>query len=143
MRKISAFAYHFWMPDMKPLRGNNGNQHLHPASPEYRDQVKRKPHAYHAFIPAGIVCQGSLQYLAVASPQIVWNCFGSCLRTVRSGISPSELFVPTPLGQHLPESLLNSARTAKLDPMSDRRRCRKVRVPTLTFTETVPCRTQR
>jgi hypothetical protein len=110
VRQIGAFAYHFWMADMKPLRRNNGNQHLHRASPKYRDQVKRKLHAYHVFIQAGIVCQGLLQYLAVASSQIVWNCFGSWLRTVRPGIPPSELVVATALRQRLTEFLLNSTR---------------------------------
>jgi hypothetical protein len=110
VRQIGAFAYHFWMADMKPLRRNNGNQHLHRASPKYRDQVKRKLHAYHVFIQAGIVCQGLLQYLAVASSQIVWNYFGSWLRTVRPGIPPSELVVATALRQRLTEFLLNSTR---------------------------------
>jgi DDE superfamily endonuclease len=110
VRQIGAFAYHFWMADMKPLRRNNGNQHLHRASPQYRDQVKRKLHAYHVFIQAGIVCQGLLQCLAVASSQIVWNCFGSWLRTVRPGIPPSELVVATALRQRLTEFLLNSTR---------------------------------
>jgi hypothetical protein len=76
----------------------------------YRDQVKRKLHAYHVFIQAGIVCQGLLQYLAVASSQIVWNCFRSWLRTVRPGIPPSELVVATALRQRLTEFLLNSTR---------------------------------
>ena len=64
VRQIGTFAYHFWMQDMKPLRHNNGNQYLHRKSPDYRDQVRRKMHAYHAFIQAGVVCQGLLQYLA-------------------------------------------------------------------------------
>jgi hypothetical protein len=61
------------------------------------------------FIQVGIVCQGLLQYLAVASPQIVWNCFGSYLRTTRPGIPPSELVVATALRQRLTEFLLNTA----------------------------------
>ena len=40
---------------------------------EYRNDVKRKLHAYHVFIQAGIICQGLLQYLAVAYPQLVWT----------------------------------------------------------------------
>jgi hypothetical protein len=47
MRLIGAFAYHFWMLDMSPLRYRNGNQHLHRKSADYRDHVKRKMHAYH------------------------------------------------------------------------------------------------
>ena len=68
VRQIGAFTYHFWMSDMKPLRRNNGNQHLHRASLKYRNDVKRKLHAYHVFIQAGLVCQGLLQYLSVAFP---------------------------------------------------------------------------
>ena len=93
------------------MRRNNGNQHLHRASPKYRDDVKRKLHAYHVFIQAGIVCHGLLHYLAVAYPQRVWNAFGSWLRTVRPGIPPSELVVATALRQRLPEFLFNTDQT--------------------------------
>jgi hypothetical protein len=109
VRLIGSFAYHFWMSDMKPTRRHKGNQHLHRASLEYRNAVKRKLHAYHVFIQAGIVCQGLLQYLAVAFPQLVWNCFGSWLRTIRPGIPPSELVVANALRQSLPEFLWNTA----------------------------------
>lgn len=78
---------------MKPLRRNN---------------VMRKLHACQVFGQAGIICQGLLQYLAVASPQLVWNSFGSWLRTIRPGIPPSELVVATALRQSLPEFLLNT-----------------------------------
>ena len=40
--------------------------------------------------------------------QLVWNSFGSWLRTVRPGIPPSELVVATALRQRLPEFLLNA-----------------------------------
>src|SRR6516165_564577 len=40
VRQVGTFSYHFWMSDMKPLRHNNGNQHLHRASQKYRDHVK-------------------------------------------------------------------------------------------------------
>ncbi len=93
---------------MKPLRRRSGNQHLHRELPEYRNAVKRKLHAYHVFIQAGVVCQGLLQYLAVAFPQLVWNSFGSWLRTIRPGIPPSELVVANALRQSLPEFLLNA-----------------------------------
>ena len=97
---------------MKPLRRNSGNQHLHRASLDYRNDVKRKLHAYHVFIQAGVVCQGLLQYLAVAFTQLVWNSFGSWLRTIRPGIPPSELVVATALRQSLPEFLLNAAQSS-------------------------------
>jgi hypothetical protein len=105
---IGSFAYHFWMQDMKPLRRRNGNQYLHRKSLQYRIAIQRKLHAYHVFIQAGVVCQGLLQYLAVAFPKLVWNSFGSWLRTIRPGIPPSELVVANALRQSLPEFLLNA-----------------------------------
>jgi len=78
VRQIGTFAYHFWMKDMIPLRYHNGNQYLHRKSAHYRARVKRKMRAYHAFIQAGVVAQGLLQYLAVVAPKLVWNSFGSC-----------------------------------------------------------------
>ena len=45
VRQIGSFTYHFWMSNMKPLRRNSGNQHLHRTSLEYRNDVKRKLHA--------------------------------------------------------------------------------------------------
>ena len=83
VRQIGSFAYHFWMKDMTPLRHHNGNQYLHRKSADYRDRVKRKMRAYHAFIQAGVVAQGLLQYLALVAPKLVWNSFGSWLRTIR------------------------------------------------------------
>ena len=105
-RQIGSFAYHFWMRDMTPLRYRNGNQHLHRKSADYRSHVNRKIHAYHAFIQAGIVAQGLLQYLAVVAPQCVWSSFGSWLRTIRPGIPPSEFVVANALRQTLPDFLL-------------------------------------
>src|SRR5277367_1815646 len=109
VRLIGSFSYHFWMSDMKPTRRRSGNQHPHRASLEYRDAVRRKLHAYHVFIQAAVVCQGLLQYLAVAFPQRVWDAFGSWLRTIRPGIPPSELVVANALRQSMPEFLLNAA----------------------------------
>jgi hypothetical protein len=108
VRQVGAFAYHFWMFDMKPRRRNDGNQHVHRASPKYREDVKRKLHAYHVFIQAGLICQGLLQYLSVSYPRLVWASFGSWLRTVRPGIPPSELVVATALRQRLCEFLLDT-----------------------------------
>ena len=76
-RLIGSFAYHFWMKDMIPLLYHNGNQYLHRKSADYRSHVKRKIHAYHVFIQAGVIAQGLLQYLAVVSPKLVWlACLG-------------------------------------------------------------------
>ena len=109
VRLIGSFAYHFWMSTMKPLRHWNGNQYLHRESLNYRKSIKRKIHAYHVFIHTGVIAQGLLQYLAVAFPQVVWNSFGSWLRTIRPGIPPSELVVADALRRSLPEFLLTTA----------------------------------
>jgi len=114
VRQIGSFAYHFWMKDMIPLRYRNGNQYLHRKSADYRARVKRKMRAYHTFIQAGVVAQGLLQYLAVVAPQLVWDSFGSWLRTIRPGIPPSELVVAKALRQTLPHFLLASAKSNSL-----------------------------
>jgi len=108
---IGTFTYHFWMRDMKRIRRRSGDQYFHRESLDYRKAVKQKIHAYHVFIQAGVVCQGLLQYLAVAFPSLVWNSFGSWLRTIRSGIPPSEFVVANALRQGLPDFLLNNAQT--------------------------------
>jgi hypothetical protein len=109
VRTIGSFAYHFWMQDMTPLRRRNGNQYLHRESLKYREAIKRKIHAYHVFMQAGVVAQGLLQYLAVAFPTLVWSTFGSWLRTIRHGIPPSEFVVASALRHSLPDFLLSSA----------------------------------
>jgi hypothetical protein len=111
VHRIGTFAYHFWMQDMKPLGRKNRDQYLHRESLEYRNAIKRKTHAYHVFIQAGIICQGLLQYLAVVFPSLVWSSFASWLRTIRPGIPPSELVVANALRQCLPEFLVNSTKT--------------------------------
>jgi hypothetical protein len=113
-RLIGSFAYHFWMKDMVPLLYRNGNQYLHRKSADYRDHIKRKINAYHVFIQAGVVAQGLLQYLAVASQKLVWDSFGSWLRTIRPGIPPSEFVVANALRQTLPEFLMSYAESDSL-----------------------------
>ena len=113
-RQIGSFAYHFWMKDMIPLLYRNGNQYLHRKSADYRSHVKRKLHAYHVFIQAGVIAQGLLQYLAVAFPKLVWDSFGSWLRTIRPGIPPSEFVVANALRQTLPEFLMSYSESDSL-----------------------------
>lgn len=116
VRTLGVYAYHFWMRDMKPLRRRNRDQYLHRESQRYRDNVKRKIATYHRFVHAGIVAQGILQYLACAFPALVWNCFGSWIRTIRPGIPPSELVCAAALANTLAHFLTarsNSAILAK------------------------------
>ena len=94
---------------MVAQRYGDGNQYLHRKPREYRDAVKRKLHAYHTFIQAGVIAQGLLQYLSVTNPKMVWNSFGSWLRTIRPGVAPSEFVVAQALRQSLPDFLLRFA----------------------------------
>lgn len=71
VRLLGSFAYHFWMQDMKPLPRGSGNQYLHHESLQHRQAVKRKIHAYHVLMQAGVVAQGLLQYLAVVFPELI------------------------------------------------------------------------
>ena len=102
IRLIGSFAYHFWMRGMEPLRYRNGNQYLHRRSDKYRAQVKRKIGAYHVFIQAGVVAQGLLQYLAVIAPKLVWNSFGSWLRTIRPAFRPPRWSLPRRCARRFP-----------------------------------------
>ncbi len=106
VRTLGTYAYHFWMQDMKPLRRQNRNQYLHRESQRYRDNIQRKLDAYHRFVHAGIVAQGILHYLASAYPGLLWNSFGSWLRTIRPGIPPSELVCAAALRNTLPHFLM-------------------------------------
>ena len=129
VRQIGSFAYHFWMMDMIPLRYRNGNQYLHRKSADYRSRVKRKIRAYHAFIQAGVVAQGLLQYLAVVAPKLVWESFGSWLRTIRPGIPPSEFVVANALRQTLPEFLVGPSKNDSLTKfIVDRQDIEKMRI---------------
>jgi DDE superfamily endonuclease len=129
IRVIGSFAYHFWMKEMVPLRYRNGNQYLHRQSSKYRAHVKRKVHAYHVFIQAGVVAQGLLQYLAVVAPKLVWGSFGSWLRTIRPGIPPSEFVVANALRRTLPEFLLDSSKACSLAKfIADRQDTDKMRI---------------
>ena len=109
VRTIGAYAYHFWMMDMKALRRKNGSQYLHRESEQYRRSVRRKLHAYHIFVLAGIVAQGLLQYLSASFPKLVWNSFGSWMRTIRDGIPPSEMVVAEALKNSFPHFLLDNS----------------------------------
>ena len=128
-RLIGAFAYHFWMQDMTPLRYRNGNQHLHRKSADYRSHIKRKMHAYQVFIQAGVVAQGLLQYLSVVAPKLVWESFGSWLRTIRPGIPPSEFVVANALRQTLADFLFGSSKNGSLAKfISHRQDAKKMRI---------------
>jgi hypothetical protein len=114
LRVIGAYAYHFWMAAMTPLRRVSGNQYLHRESEPYRQAVRRKIAAYHRHMQLGLIAQGLLQILSAKHHKLVWRSFGSWLRTIRSGLAPSELVVATALRNTLPEFLATAAKTSIL-----------------------------
>jgi hypothetical protein len=111
---IGAYAYHFWMAAMTPLRRVSGNQYLHHKSDAYRNAVRRKIAAYHRHIQLGLIAQGLLQILSATKPTLVWQSFGSWIRTVRVGLAPSEQVVAIALRHTLPEFLASAAKPSIL-----------------------------
>jgi len=114
LRVVGAYAYHFWMAAMTPLRRVSGNQYLHHKSDAYRNAVRRKIAAYHRHIQLGLIAQGLLQILSARNPQRVWQSFGSWIRTVRPGLAPSEQVAAIALRNTLPEFLAAAAKTSIL-----------------------------
>ena len=114
LRVVGAYAYHFWMAAMTPLRRASGNQYLHHKSEAYRNAVRRKVAAYHRHIQLGLIAQGLLQILAAKTPTRVWRSFGSWIRTIRPGLAPSEQGVAVALRNTLPEFLATAAKTSIL-----------------------------
>ena len=94
---LGAYAYHFWMAGMKPVRRGTGNQYLHRTSDTYRQAVRRKLRAYHVHVQLGCIAQGLLQHLALNHTAAVWHCFRSWLRTINPAMPPSELIVASAL----------------------------------------------
>lgn len=90
LRVLGTYAYHFWMKTMTPISRCSGDQYLHHKAKSYCDAVKRKIAAYHRHVQLGLIAQGLLQYLACTMTETVWKQFGSWLRTIRTGIPPSE-----------------------------------------------------
>ena len=99
---IGAYAYHFWMAGMKPLRRGGGDQHLHMETDAYRIAIRRKLRAYHVHVQLGCIAQGLLQHLAINQTAEVWRCFRSWLRTINPAMPPSELIVANALRCSLP-----------------------------------------
>jgi len=114
IRVIGAYAYHFWMAAMTPLRRLSGNQYMHHKSEHYRNAVRRKIAAYHRHIQLGLIAQGLLQILSATTPQLIWRSFGSWIRTIRPGLAPSEQVVAIALRHTLPEFLATAAKTSIL-----------------------------
>lgn len=105
---LGAYAYHFWMQDMIPIKRWSGNQYMHHQPKWYRDAVLRKMAAYHRYVQVGCIAQGLLQHLALNCGATVWRCFRSWLRTMKPHLPPSELVVAMALRTSLPEYLCSA-----------------------------------
>src|SRR5260370_35959117 len=99
------------MAAMTLLRRVSGNQYLHRKSADYRNAVRRKVAAYHRHIQLGLIAQGLLQILSATKPSLVWQSFGSCIRTVRPGLPPSAQVVAIALRRTFPACLATAANT--------------------------------
>ncbi len=114
LRVVGAYAYHFWMNAMTPIKRGSGNQYLHRETEKYRHAVRRKIEAYHRYIQVGLIAQGLLQYLSATFPLLVWKNFGSWLRTIRPGIPPSEMVTAQALRNCFPEFLTSTTESVPL-----------------------------
>jgi len=99
---LGAYAYHFWMSAMTPIRRGSGDQFLHRKSKKYRAAVQRKITAYHVYLQLGCIAQGLLLHLALNHAAAVWKHFRSWLRTMNQQLPPSELVVAHALRADLP-----------------------------------------
>jgi len=115
LHSVGTWAYHFWMRGMTPLRRFQGDQYLHRESERYRAAIRRKLDAYHRHIQVGLVAQGLLQCLAATQPALIWQHFGSWLRTVRSPLCPSEFVVAGALRNSLPDFLSASPQSGSFE----------------------------
>ena len=89
---------------MTPLRRVSGNQYLHRKSDTYRDAGRLpSPHPTRSHRP------GTASDPLRDETLVVWQSFGSWIRTVRPGLHPSEQVVAIALRNTLPEFLANTA----------------------------------
>jgi hypothetical protein len=115
IKSIGAYSYRFWMSSMEKIKRKSGDQFVHKKSSQYRDQIKRKINAYHTHIQLCLITQGILQIISMTSTKLVWNYFGSWIRTIRPDILPSEQIVMTSLRNTLPEFLKGSSTDANIE----------------------------
>ncbi|HZE22202.1 MAG TPA: transposase [Desulfobaccales bacterium] len=106
---LGAYAYHFWMRDMPPIRRGSGNQDLVRKPEIYRAHIARKLAAYQRHIQLGLIAQGLLQYLAVTFRRLTWFNFHSYLRTASPQKPPSEWVVAQALRHTWPDFLADSS----------------------------------
>jgi DDE superfamily endonuclease len=111
---VGAYAYHFWMQDMKPIHRGSGKQYVQRKSELYREHIRRKLGAYERHIQLGLIAQGLLQYLALSFRRVAWFNFHSYIRTASPQKPPSEWVVSQALRHTWPEFLWGSSQSSIL-----------------------------
>jgi hypothetical protein len=116
IHSLGAYAYHFWMKDMRPIKRKAGDQHLERKSQRYREAVQRKMDAYHRYIQLACIAQGILQHLSIKFHKLNWKQFEktSWMRTMKTDRAPSEMVVMTILRSTLIKFLLNRRNVPEL-----------------------------
>jgi hypothetical protein len=102
---VGAYAYHFWMRDMTPIRRGSGKQHVHRKSASYRQHLRRKLAAYERHIQLGLIAQGLMQCLALNFRRLTWFNFHTYIRTAAPQKPPSEWVVAQALRHTWPQFL--------------------------------------
>jgi hypothetical protein len=111
---IGAYAYHFWMQDMTPIKRGSGKQHVHMKSETYRNHIRRKLGAYERHIQLGLIAQGLMQCLALNFRCVCWFNFNTYIRTSAPQKPPSEWVVSHALRHSWPEFLRGSVKSLAL-----------------------------
>lgn len=109
LHTLGAYAYHFWMMAMTPVRRGDGDQHMERRSDAYQQDAVRKLDAYHRYVQMACIVQGLLQHLAINFAPVVWASFRGWLRTMKPGLPPSEMVTAHALRASLPEFLLDAS----------------------------------
>ena len=111
--RSGSFTYHFWMSNMKPLRRNSGNQHLHRHSPGCTATTSSASFTLTtSSSEAGIICQGLLQSPRRCPSPARLELFQLLAANHSPRHPPSELVVATAPRQSLPEFLLNTPQSS-------------------------------
>jgi len=105
---LYGFCYHFWMKAMPKLKRRSGDQYLHRAGEEFREQVFRKIEAYERFVNISAIALGTLQLLAIQFHDFIWERFPVWLRTLPKHSCPSEHVVRLTLQHELHRIFLES-----------------------------------
>lgn len=105
--QIGTFMYRFWMKMMAPTKRFGKEKILQFAPKSFKNKVKEKQKAYNLFIQLGFIAQGLMQYLSIHDAQLVWNNFGSWLRTIRGTLPPSEKVVSLAMSNTFLEFLVD------------------------------------